>query len=150
MSRRLKLRLSSPTTGWLNCLTAEAWKRTLWAAQWVRNASLRVASSPTRSERSRSCGSRPPDRSQDLGGVAGGAVPVGVEGLRSRVEEHEAGEVRRPGRCGIQLGEERASERVGGEDVQAIVAHIGGGARDRVERPLDLGPDARLRRAPTW
>src|SRR4051795_12527072 len=86
---------------------------------------------------------------QDLGRVAGGAVPVGVEGLRSRVEEHEAGEVRRPGRCGIQLGEQGASEGVGGEDVQAIVAHIGGGAGDRVERPLDLRPDPRLRRAPT-
>src|SRR4051795_5277004 len=86
---------------------------------------------------------------QDLGRVAGGAVPVGVERLRSRIEEREAGEVRRPGRCGIQLGEQGASEGVGGEDVQAIVAHIGGGAGDRVERPLDLRPDPRLRRAPT-
>jgi len=40
-------------------LTAVAWKRTLCAAQWVRNASLWVASWPTRSERSRSWGSRP-------------------------------------------------------------------------------------------
>src|SRR3954471_23515565 len=86
---------------------------------------------------------------QDLGGVAGGTVPVGVEGLGPPVEEHEAGEVHRPGRCGVQLGEQRASERVGGEDVQAVVADVGGGAGDRVERPLDLGADPRLRRAPT-
>ena len=43
---------------------------------------------------------------------------------------------------GVQLGEQRASELVGGEDVEAVVAHVGGGAGDRVERPLDLGPDA--------
>src|SRR3954469_6086946 len=147
MSMRLKARLSSPTTGWLKSLTAEAWKRTLWTAQCVRNASLLVASSPTRSDSSRSFA--PGGRAQDLGGGSGGFVPVGVEGLGARVEEAEPREVRRPGRCGVQLGEQRASKRVGGEDVEAVVADVGGGAGDRIERPLDLRPDPRLGRAPT-
>ena len=56
--------------------------------------------------------------------------------------------VGRPGGCGVQLGEQRASELVGGEDVEAVVADVGGGAGDRVERPLDLGPDAWLGLAP--
>jgi hypothetical protein len=38
------------------------WKRTSWAAQRVRNASLDAASSQTRSDRSPSCGSRPADQ----------------------------------------------------------------------------------------
>ena len=59
---------------------------------------------------------------QDRGGVAGGAVPVGVERFGARVEEDEAGVVRRPRGCGVQLGEQRASELVGGEDVEAVVA----------------------------
>jgi hypothetical protein len=33
---------------------------------------------------------------------------------------------------------------VGGQDVEAPVAHDRGGAGDRVEGPLDLGPDARF------
>ena len=39
---------------------------------------------------------------------------------------------------------------VGGEDVEAVVADVGGGAGDRVERPLDLGPDAWLGLASAW
>jgi len=54
MSSRLKLRVSSPTVGWRRCLRAVVWKRTLWAAQRVRNVSLWVASWPMRSVRSRS------------------------------------------------------------------------------------------------
>jgi hypothetical protein len=38
----LKLRLSSPTTGWWNCLTPVLWKHTSCAAQRVWNASLCV------------------------------------------------------------------------------------------------------------
>jgi hypothetical protein len=38
---------------------------------------------------------------------------------------------------------------VGGEDVEALVAHERGGAGDRVEGPLDFGPDALLGLAPT-
>ena len=38
---------------------------------------------------------------------------------------------------------------VGGQDVEALVAHERGGAGDRVESPLDLGPDALLGSAPT-
>jgi hypothetical protein len=57
----------------------------------------------------------PGSRTQDLGGGPGGSVPVGVEGLGARVEEAEPREVRRAGRCGVQLGEQRSPERVGGE-----------------------------------
>src|SRR4051795_1900925 len=142
MSRRLKLRLSSPTTGWWKCLTAVAWKRTLCAAQWVRNGSLCVASSPTRSERSRSYGSRPAARAQDRGGLAGGAVPVGVERFGARIEEDEPGMVGRPSGLGVQLGEQRAPEVVGSQDVETVVADDRGGPGDRVEGPLDLWPDA--------
>ncbi len=38
---------------------------------------------------------------------------------------------------------------VGGKDVDALVAHERGGAGDRVEGPLDLGPDGLLGSAPT-
>ena len=55
------------------------------------------------------------------------------------------------GRAGrvVQLGVQRESELVGGEDVEALVAHERGGAGDRVEGPLDLGPDGLLGLAPT-
>jgi hypothetical protein len=36
------------------------------------------------------------------------------------------------------------SELVGGQEVEAVVAEVGGGAGDRVEGPLDLGSDALL------
>jgi hypothetical protein len=120
----MKLRPSSPTAGWWKCLTAVAWKRTLCAAQWVRNASLCVASSPT------------------------SAVPVGVERLGARFEEDEPRVVRRPHGCGVELGEQRAPKVVGGEDVEAVIADVGGSAGDRVECPLDLRPDAWLVLAP--
>ena len=42
----------------------------------------------------------------------------------------------------VQLGVQRASELVGGEDVEAVVTHKGGRAGDRVEGPVDFGPDA--------
>ena len=35
-------------------------------------------------------------RAQDRGGLAGGALPVGVEGFGAWIEEDEAGVVRRP------------------------------------------------------
>ena len=82
---------------------------------------------------------------QDRDALAGHALPVGVERLRSRVEEDEAGVVHRPRGRGVQLGEQRAPELVGGEDVEALVADEGGRVGDRVECPLDLRPDALLR-----
>ena len=72
--------------------------------------------------------------------------PIGR--LGSRIEEHEAGGVDRPRGRVVQLGIQRESELVGGQDVEAVVAHERGGAGDRVERPLDLGPDALLGLAP--
>ena len=143
-SSRLKLRLSSPTAGWWKCLTAVLWKRTSWAAQRVRNSSLCVASSPTRSERSRSCGSRPAAQRRMATQSPAARGPVGVERLGSRIEEDEPGVVHRPVGRGVQLGEERASELVGGQDVEASVPHVGRSAGDGVERPLDFGPDAWL------
>ena len=79
----------------------------------------------------------------------GDAVPVAEGRLGSRIEEDEPGGVDRPRGRGVQLGEQRASELVGGQDVEALVAHERGGAGDRVEGPLDLGPDALLGLAPT-
>src|SRR4051812_18426923 len=49
----------SPTTGWRNCLMPVMCSRTLCSAQRTRKSSLCVESSPTRSARSRSYGSRP-------------------------------------------------------------------------------------------
>ena len=86
---------------------------------------------------------------QDRDALAGDALPVSVERLGSRVEEHEPGVVDRPRGRGVQLGEQRTAELVGGQDVQVLVAHERGRAGDRVEGPLDLGPDALLGRAPT-
>ena len=55
------------------------------------------------------------------------------------------------GRAGAAYSSEYSatSELVGGQDVEALVAHERGGAGDRVEGPLDLGPDALLGLAPT-
>jgi hypothetical protein len=87
-------------------------------------------------------------RAQDRGGLAGGAVPVGVERLGARIEEDEPCVVGRSRGPGVQLGEERASERVAGQDVEALIADIRGGRGDRVEGPLDLRPYALLGLAP--
>jgi hypothetical protein len=86
---------------------------------------------------------------QDRDALAGGAVPVAVERLGSRIEEHEPGVVHRPRGRGVQLREQRARELVGGQDVETLVSDERGGAGDRVERPLDLRPDALLGAAPT-
>jgi hypothetical protein len=72
--------------------------------------------------------------------IAGDALPVAEHRLGSRIEEHEPGRVDRPRGAGVQLGEQRTSELVGGQEVEALVAHERGGAGDRVERPLNLGP----------
>src|ERR1700722_9612023 len=81
---------------------------------------------------------------QDGDGLAGGAIPVAVEGLGSRVEGHESGVVDRSGGGGIQLGVQRPSELVGGQEVEAVVADERGGAGDGVEGPLDVGPDPQV------
>jgi hypothetical protein len=86
---------------------------------------------------------------QDRDAIAGDALPVVVERLSSRVKEHEPGAVERSCGCGVQLGEQRSPELVGGQEVQTLVADERGGAGDRVECPLDLGPDALLGLAPT-
>jgi hypothetical protein len=68
--------------------------------------------------------------------------------LGSRIEEDEPGVVGRLRRARVELGEQRAPQRVDGEHVEALVAHVRGGAGDRVEGPLDFGTDARLGRSP--
>ena len=50
---------------------------------------------------------------------------------------------------GVQLGEQRTPELVGGQDVETLVAHERGGAGDRVECPLDLGSNTLLSLPPT-
>jgi hypothetical protein len=37
-----KSRWRSPTSGWWRCFAPDRWKRTLWAAQRVRNSALRA------------------------------------------------------------------------------------------------------------
>src|SRR2546427_5213398 len=58
-SRASYARVRSPTMGWWKCLTPVRWNRTSWVAHRTRNSSLRVDSSPIRSESSRLYGSRP-------------------------------------------------------------------------------------------
>jgi hypothetical protein len=67
---------------------------------------------------------------------------------RRAVRGSEPHVVRRPHGCGVELGEQRAPKVVGGEDVEAVIADVGGSAGDRVECPLDLRPDAWLVLAP--
>jgi hypothetical protein len=86
---------------------------------------------------------------QDRDALAGDALPVVVERLGSRVEEHEPSAVDRSRGCGVQLGEQRSPELVGGQEVETLVADERGGAGNRGEDPLDLGPDALLGLAPT-
>src|SRR5437879_2398773 len=74
---------------------------------------------------------------------------VAVERLGSRIEEHEPRVVDRPRGRRVHLREERTTEVVGGEEIEALVADECGRAVDRVEGPLDLGPDALLGWAPT-
>jgi hypothetical protein len=50
---------------------------------------------------------------------------------------------------GVQLGEQRAAELVGGQDVETLVADERGGAGDRVQGPLNLEPDALPSGVPT-
>jgi hypothetical protein len=50
------------------------------------------------------------------------ALPVAVERLGSRIEEHEPGVVDRPGGRGEQLGEQRTAELVGGQSVETRIA----------------------------
>src|SRR5687767_15919412 len=53
------MRVRSPTTGWWSCLVPVSWKRTLWAAQRVRNSALWVRFLLTAGGRSgRWCGSQ--------------------------------------------------------------------------------------------
>src|SRR5207253_6213511 len=72
-----------------------------------------------------------------------------VERLGSRIEEDEPGVVDRPRGRSVQLGKQRTPELVGGQNVETLVADEGGRAGDRVECPVDLGPDALLGLAAT-
>ena len=85
---------------------------------------------------------------QDGDGGVGDVVPVDEELAAVRVEEREPGEVRRRRRVGERRCEQGAAERVGGDDVEASVAHDGRGAGHGVEEALHAraGPAARLGR----
>ena len=76
-------------------------------------------------------------------------VPVAECRLGPGIEEYEPDGVDRPYGPVVDLGVQRESELVGGKDVEALVAHERGGAGDRIEGPLDLGPDGLLGSAPT-
>jgi len=62
--------------------------------------------------------------SQQRDRVAGQALPIDVELARARVQEHEPGDVRRPGLVGEYRREEGRAEPVGGEDVQSPVPYV--------------------------
>src|SRR3954464_15719136 len=74
-------------------------------------------------------------------GVESDAVPVGVELDRVAVEEHEPGEVDRPGGVEERGCVQRVAELVGGEDVESRVADERGDADHRVKPSLPAGPD---------
>src|SRR3954452_8961441 len=74
-------------------------------------------------------------------GVESDAVPVGVELDRVAVEEHEPGEVDRPGRVEERGCVQRVAELVGGEDVESCVADERGDADHRVKQSLHAGAD---------
>jgi hypothetical protein len=78
-------------------------------------------------------------------GVAGDLGPVDEELRGASVQEDEAGDVDRPEGVLEEWWVETLPERVGGEDVAAAVAHVGGGA-DRVDDPLHAGADPLLAR----
>lgn len=78
---------------------------------------------------------------QDRDSLGGDAPPVTVERFGAGVEEHVAGVVGWPGGIGEQVGDQCPSERIGGEDVEALVAGQCGRAGDRIKRPTDVGPD---------
>src|SRR5204862_1572880 len=62
---------------------------------------------------------------QDGDGGVGDVVPVDEDVASGRVDEREPGQVRRSGRVDEGRGEQGAAERVGGDDVEASVAHDG-------------------------
>src|SRR6266702_3294214 len=64
--------------------------------------------------------------------VAGDDVPLGVEVAGTRVEEEVAGKVEAGGALCVDVGEQSPAGPVGGEDVHAVVADVGGGT-DAVE-----------------
>ena len=68
--------------------------------------------------------------------------------MRAGVEEDEPRAVGRHAAAGEHLRVQRAAERVGGEDVEAVVADERRDAGHGVEDVLDARPDALLRPAP--
>ena len=67
--------------------------------------------------------------------------------LARGVEEGEPGVVRRPHRVPVELGVQGPSQRVGGQDVEPVVAHDRGGAGHRLEHRVHAGPHHRRRGA---
>lgn len=79
---------------------------------------------------------------QDGDGDGGGAVPVGIEVVRGRVQEGVTRQVDRPAPTGpgVGVGVHRLGEAVGRQDVHAAVAHERRDVPHRVEDPLEAGP----------
>ena len=146
-SIRSKLSSRSPTTWWLNRLMPVVCKRTLCAAQRLRNSSLLVASSPTRSVRSRSFGLRSAPARSSAKQSLSGAVPVveDVPGLGA--EEHETGPVAAVAGVAEHRGVERSAQRIRAQRVESPVFDERRGPGHRVEHPLDARAD-RLGRRP--
>src|SRR5215218_403100 len=76
---------------------------------------------------------------QERHGLLCGILPVEVEVLGARVEEHEAGEVGWALRLHVHLGEQREPHAVRSDDVEPSVLHDRGHARHRFEQLLHAG-----------
>ena len=120
----------------VQCFTPVRCSRTLCAAHRVRKSSLRVDNSPTSLVSFSSKGSRPAAPRRIATVLSAICSQSRVEVARPRVEEHEAGAVRRPDRVGEELRVQRVAEPVGGEEVQPVVVHPGRRTGHRVEHPL--------------
>ncbi len=118
------------------------WIRTLWAAHRPRNSSLRGGQLPDQVREPPVAGIAAGLGAQQGDRVVGYFVPVAEEPARVRVEEDEPGVAGRPDRVGVDRREQRESEVVGGQDVQASVEHERGRAAHRVQDALHRGPDA--------
>ena len=120
------------------------------AAQRTRKSSLRVDSSPTRSGEPLVVRVPSGLGAQDGDGVVGHRLPVEEEVAGSLVQEDEPGDVHGADGVVEQRRVERGAEPVGGEHVEAAVAHVGGLVGHGVDDPLHHRPDPFLFRLPPW
>jgi hypothetical protein len=138
------VRVRSPTTGWWKSLTPVSWKRTLWAAQRVRNSGALGGELTDEVGEVAVVGVVAgclPEHGDD---VASRALPVDVELAGAGLEEDVPGAVDGTGASGPaeHVRVKGVAELVGGQDVQANVENERRGAGEAVEDVLDAWPHA--------